>query len=200
MTHATISYYDGNVYLESDGNPIAIEIYYKGKISGSSSMPSGFLIFAKNGKIIIIRLEDKPFPEFLFKYSGALKIKRAMVYGATERVAASISWVDHRWRYMKDHKWDLATSSWEKYSAEDVVLGSKVASNAISKIKTKIITNNIKSTSGNLVLKNGTPYYGDVHFHSDGYFMTGSVLTKDSKRLYIKKGIRIKARRTRNNG
>ena len=188
MTSGTISYYDGNVYLESDGNPYAIDITYKGKIKGESKMPDGFLVQEKNNRILILRISDKQFPELLLSYNGNFKVLRADLYSETSRVTASLNANIHYPNRMSDN-WNQLNSKWQEYG------DSYFYGDPTTRKRTDIVTNNLKSTSGNLATKNGEEYYGDVHFHSEGYFMTGGVHTKDSVRLYHKNKKRIVKRK-----
>tara|TARA_Y100000590_G_C15738963_1_gene1019560 strand:- start:896 stop:1501 length:606 start_codon:yes stop_codon:yes gene_type:complete len=188
MTSGTISYYDGNIYLESDGNPYAVDITYKGKIKGESMLPDGFLIQEKNNRIFILRLSDKEFPNLLFSYNGNFKILKADLYSKTSRVTASLSANINEYNKITD-SWSQLNSKWEEYG------DSYYYGDSVTRKRTDIITNNLKSVSGNLVDKNGEEYYGDVHFHSEGYFMTGGVHTKDSVRLYHKNKKRIVKRK-----
>ena len=145
MTNAKITYNDGQVHLECDGNPLAIMIHYEGLIEATSNLPEGFIIKESKKRIIILRLSTK---------------------------------TDQFYR-IKD-KWNELNSTWSEY-------GSYYGYLSTAKRKTDIVTNNLKATSGNLFLKDGTIYYGDVHFHSDGTFMTGGVHNEDSQTLYRKK-------------
>ena len=194
MTHATLKYYDGNVYLETDGNPVAVEITYKGDFSGESNLPNGFLITGNKGKLLIVRITNQPFPESLFSYSGGFMVEKVVLYDATSRLTASIEQLPHTWRSMSKSTdtWALSTSVWQTYAGNSY---SGVNNFAVNKKGANIITKNIKSTSGNLVLKDGTAYDGDAHYNSAGYFMTGASYSEDSVRLYRKNGIRINKRR-----
>ena len=55
MTKAKITYFDGKVYLECDGNPLAIKISYEGIFNAKSLLPNGFIIQEKNQTIIILK-------------------------------------------------------------------------------------------------------------------------------------------------
>tara|TARA_R100000664_G_C2757384_1_gene145601 strand:- start:2040 stop:2618 length:579 start_codon:yes stop_codon:yes gene_type:complete len=183
MTSATITYNDGAVYLECDGNPLVIKISYEGKISAESALPSGFIIQEKNNVMLIIRMVDVQFPEHLFNYVGSFKIKRADLYNKEMRITANFKTNTHYFYKIRDN-WEQMNSQWSEYY-EGYEYGQS------EKRRTDIVTNNLESKSGSLVLKDGTPYYGDVHFHSNGRFMTGAKHNKDSKLLYKKKKKRI---------
>ena len=195
MTHATLTYYDGNVYLKTDGNPLAVEIDYKGLFNGESSLPNGFILTGNKGKILIIRMVDQQFPESLFSYLGEFSPKKVVLYQKDFKLTGKIDTPDYRWAYMSKstNNWNLETSYWQSFRQTST--GNFDDNVPIGKNKTNIITNNIKSVSGNLVTRDGKPYYGDVHYHSAGYFMTGGTHSEDSVRLYRKNGIRIKRRR-----
>ena len=188
MTTGKISYYDGNVYFEADGNPYAIDIIYKGKINAESMLPNGFLIQEKNNRILILRMSHAQMPELLFTYTGEFRIRKADLYTENSRINASLDTNLHYPNRLSDN-WVQLNSTWGEYSDEYAY------GDPLNKKRTDIVTNNIESTSGALVLKDGTPYLGGVHFHSEGYFMTGSHHTKDSVRLYHKNKKRIVKRK-----
>ena len=179
MTTAKITYNDGQVRLECDGNPLAIMIHYEGIIQATSNLPQGFIIKETKNRIMILRLSDQPFPEVLFEYEGSFKIIRSDLYNNRNRITALSTKKTDQYYRIKD-KYTELNSKWVEY-------GDTYTYGDIGKRKTDIVTNNLRTTSGNLFLKNGTAYYGDVHFHSDGTFMTGGVHNEDSQILYRKK-------------
>jgi len=179
MTTAKITYNDGQVRLESDGNPLAIMIHYEGIIQATSNLPQGFIIKESKKRIMILRLSEQPFPEVLFEYEGRFKIIRSDLYNNRNRITALSTKKTDQYYRIKD-KYTELNSKWTEY-------GDTYTYGDIGKRKTDIVTNNLRTTSGNLFLKDGTAYYGDVHFHSDGTFMTGGVHNEDSQILYRKK-------------
>ena len=179
MTTAKITYNDGQVHLECDGNPLAIMIHYEGIIQATSNLPQGFIIKETKNRIMILRLSEQPFPEVLFEYEGRFKIIRSDLYNNRNRITALSTKKTDQYYRIKD-KYTELNSKWVEY-------GDTYTYGDISKRKTDIVTNNLRTTSGNLFLKDGTAYYGDVHFHSDGTFMTGGVHNEDSQILYRKK-------------
>ena len=179
MTTAKITYNDGQVRLECDGNPLAIMIHYEGIIQATSNLPQGFIIKETKNRIMILRLSEQPFPEVLFEYEGRFKIIRSDLYNNRNRITALSTKKTDQYYRIKD-KYTELNSKWVEY-------GDTYTYGDISKRKTDIVTNNLRTTSGNLFLKDGTAYYGDVHFHSDGTFMTGGVHNEDSQILYRKK-------------
>ena len=179
MTKAKITYIDGKVHLECDGNPLAIKINYEGVIEAKSLLPNGFIIQEKNQTIIILRLVNTQFPEALFEYKGNFKIKRSDLYDRRNRITALSTTKTDQFYRIKD-TWNQLNSKWNEYSSHYRYLETY-------KRRTNIVTNNLKSTSGNLFLKDGATYTGDVHFHSGGTFMTGAEHSEDSQKLYRKK-------------
>ena len=179
MTTAKITYNDGQVRLECDGNPLAIMIHYEGIIQATSNLPQGFIIKETKNRIMILRLSNQPFPKVLFEYEGRFKIIRSDLYNNRNRITALSTKKTYQYYRIKDKYTDL-NSKWVEY-------GDTYTYGDISKRKTDIVTNNLRATSGNLFLKDGTAYYGDVHFHSDGTFMTGGAHNEDSQILYRKK-------------
>ena len=179
MTNAKITYNDGQVHLECDGNPLAIMIHYEGLIEATSNLPDGFIIKESKKRIMILRLSNKTFPDTLFTYKGRFKIIRSDLYNNRNRITALSTTKTDQFYRIKD-KWSELNSTWSEY-------GSYYGYLSTGKRKTDIVTNNLKATSGNLFLKDGSSYYGDVHFHSDGTFMTGGVHSEDSQKLYRKK-------------
>ena len=183
MTTATISYNDGKVYLECDGNPVVITIDYEGVVEATSMLPNGFIIQEKNNRIIIIRLVADQFPELLFEYKGSFKIKKTDLYNNTIRITALSKTKTHQFYRIQDN-WNQLNSSWSEYY-DDYYFGQ------IRTRKTNIVTKGLSSTSGGLALKDGTAYYGDVHLHSNGIFMTGGEHNEDSEMLYKKRRKRL---------
>ena len=138
-----------------------------------------FIIKETKNRIMILRLSDQPFPEVLFEYEGRFKIIKSDLYNNRNRITALSTKKTDQYYRIKD-KYTELNSKWVEY-------GDTYTYGDISKRKTDIVTNNLRTTSGNLFLKDGTAYYGDIHFHSDGTFMTGGVHNEDSQRLYRKK-------------
>ena len=194
MINSTIKCYGGNVSLETSDEILAVEIFYKGKFQGNLTTPDGFLAFQKYGRIIIIKVINREFPESLFKYSGIFDIKRVLVYTATEKYPATIERIDHRFGKLTEVTYSSLTTEWERLS-EPHVYENKTPYISRATNKSNIITQGIKSVSGKLCLSDGTPYYGDVHLHSSVRFMTGKTYTKDSKRLYANQNLNIKRRK-----
>ena len=196
MTHATLKIYGGSVYLETDGNPLVVEIRYKGVFKGESNLPNGFIMTGNKGKILIIRMVSQPFPEDLFSYSGGFNAKRVVLYENNLKLTGKIEVATNRWGTLLEdtNTWNSETTNWQNY-ADSRYYSQEIGPPRLNKKHSYIVTNNIKSVSGNLVTKDGEPYYGDVHYHSDGYFMTGVSYSEDSARLYTKNGIRINNRR-----
>jgi len=196
MTNATLEVYDGGVSLKVNGNPVVVEILYKGRFEGKSVLPNGFVFIGNKGRILILRTVDQQFPELLFTYKGEFSPIKSSLYEKDLRITAKINVPNYKWQYQSksENTWNLETSTWQSYrnnfNQEVEPIQRKVDGGFAD-----IVTNNIKSVSGNLVTKDGEPYYGDVHFHSGGYFMTGGVHNEDSVRLYRKNGIRITRRR-----
>lgn len=183
MTTAKITYNDGKVHLECDGEPLAITIEYDGIIEAKSLLPNGFIIQEKRNKIMILRLCKKKFPKILFEYVGRFRIKKTDLYDINNKITALSTKKTDQFYRIKDN-WEELNSNWGVYS--DLYYHKGDRTSALFS-KTDIVTNNLKSTSGNLFLKDGTAYYGDVHLHSNGTFMTGGEHNEDSKILYKKK-------------
>tara|TARA_R100001594_G_scaffold24520_1_gene48057 strand:+ start:5221 stop:5832 length:612 start_codon:yes stop_codon:yes gene_type:complete len=194
MTTAEITYNDGGVYLQCDGNPFVIMIRYEGVIDAESVLPNGFLIQEKNNIMAIIRLTTQEFPEHLFNYTGNFKIKKADLYDTQIKITATFKTNTHHFYRLRDN-WDQLNSEWDSYTSDydyfPEIISNEGQSKSFSANKTDIVTNNLQSTSGKLSLKDGTPYYGDIHFHSNGMFMTGAKHTEDSEVLYKRKKKRI---------
>ena len=200
MTYATLKIYDGNVFLETDGNPSVVEITYKGKFDAKSNLPDGFIQMAGKERLLILRLSDKEFPENLFSYNGYFEAEKVVLYKDKTRLTGNIEVPDSRWNYLSkstspENFWNISNGFWQNYSDYRHYGGVEAIERKLNGRFTDIVTNSIKSVSGNLVTKDGEPYYGDVHYHSAGYFMTGGVHNEDSVRLYTKNRIRITRRR-----
>ena len=67
----------GDVFIESSGNPSAIDIYYEGVINAESDLPEGFFATEANNRIIIIRFSNKEIEGPLFSYIGDFILNRA---------------------------------------------------------------------------------------------------------------------------
>ena len=196
MTHATLKTSSGNVTLITDGNPLAVEITYKGRFGGISDMPNGFIVTGGRGKVLIIRMVDQQFPEKLFSYSGEFQAKKVVLYEKKIKLTGKVEVITNRWQTLlaDTNTWGSETSTWRSYNNNKRYIQDNDIYNTV-RGTSNIITNNIRSASGNLATKDGEPYYGDAHYHSAGYFMTGAVYSEDSAKLYRKKGIRIKRRK-----
>ena len=112
------------------------------------------------------------------------------------KLTGKVEVITNRWQTLlaDTNTWGSETSTWRSYSDNKTYIQDNDLPN-LSRKHSNIMTNNIKVASGNLATKDGEPYYGDVHYHSDGYFMTGVSYSEDSARLYTKNGIRINNRR-----
>ena len=177
MTTGKIDYRNGEVTYESDGNPFVIDIFYEGKIKALSNLGDKFLITEKKNRIFILRLANVEFPEKLFTYNGKFKINKVFMYEENLKVTAEVTSLIHHYDKLNANYTNLH-NEWNDYQDE-----YRYGEDVFRK-KTDIVTNNLKTVSGNLVLADGTQYIGDVHFHSEGYFMTGAEHNEDSVRLY----------------
>ena len=65
ITQAKISYYSGELYLKTNGNPLLVDISYKGKIVAESNMPDGCIVLEKSNRIIIMRFNSNQMPELI---------------------------------------------------------------------------------------------------------------------------------------
>ena len=197
MTHATLKTYNGNVTLTTDGNPLVVEITYKGSFGGISDLPNGFILTGGRGKILIIRMVDQEFPENLFSYSGSFLAKKVVLYEKKVKLTGKVEVITNRWQTLlaETNTWEAEGGTWQNYGDNRIAGKHNDLPKPPRTQISNIMTNNIKSVSGNLITKDGEPYYGDVHYHSAGYFMTGGTHSEDSVRLYRKNRIRIKRRR-----
>ena len=189
ITQAKISYYDGDLCLRTNGNPILVDISYKGKIVAESNMPDGFIVLEKSNRIIIMRFNNNQMPEHIFSYIGDFKIKIAKVYGKSGAgVVSEIDTLSHKWANMAgaNDSWGSLTSTWESYSENGKFsmkpIGSrrKLGRKRINSKKSVIINNNLSSSMGKFYLPDGSIYNGNINYDSRGIFSTGSSKTKDS--------------------
>ena len=204
ITQAKIKYYDGSLYLETNGNPVLVDISYKGKISAESNMPDGFIVLEKPNRIIIMRFNQNQMPEHILDYVGTFRIQNATVYDSLNSIVpAEIEALNHQWKNMsKDgNTWGDSTSVWEShYEYEIVELSEDRRHNPnLRKVMRKesvIINNNLHTDSmGKFYLPDGTPYEGDINYDSRGTFRTG--VSKDSSSVplnYNAKKIKIRRR------
>ena len=181
ITQAKISYYSGELYLKTNGNPLLVDISYKGKIVAESNMPDGCIVLEKSNRIIIMRFNSNQMPEHIFTYRGNFKIKVAKVYdGSGASVISEIDTLNHKWKNMAKVRdtWVLSTSTWKSYRENGLASGPLVGRpNAKTSI---IINNNLSSGMGKFYLPDGSVYTGNINYDSRGIFSTGSSKTKDS--------------------
>ena len=185
INEATISYYDGNVYLKTDINPAVVEINYKGTISAESQLPNGFLILGGNNKIIITRINKNTMPELLFSYIGKFEITTARAYSVDgSNMVASIDKLQHTYRATKD-TWSQLNSTWLDYRETGKSFSSGIQSYFG---KTKIINNGLHTRDmGRLYLPNGDKYEGYFNFDGRKIFTTGETMDANSIRLRMRK-------------
>ena len=184
ITQAKIKYYDGSLYLEANGNPVLVDISYKGKISAESNMPDGFIVLEKRNRIIIIRFNQNQMPEHIFSYDGTFKIKTARVYdGSGASILSEIDKLSHKWGHMikTNNTWSLSSSTWESHRENDSYINKNKRNRPMK--KSVIMNNNLSSSMGEFYLPDGSVYSGSINYDSRGFFKTGSSNTKDSVSL-----------------
>ncbi len=184
-----IKYQDGNVYLESDENPIAIDIKYKGNIMAESLLPQGFFMSGGGDRILIVRISNQETPKLLFKYFGSFQIIYAKVYGKDSSSISTLSTNLNDWVHM-DGEWSKSGSNWEEYS-DGYAYFPKPEETNLSTSKLDKVWNTIKK-SGSIILSpnigqldgvylKGVKYDGNVKYDSRGIFMTDDKKPLDLK-------------------
>ena len=130
--------------------------------------------------------ENPPAVEFLFKYKGRLKIKRALLFsigGSMEHL--SVKHKSHQ--YVSEN---LNTNSEDMGLLSEEMYNKKRLNVRKTKLKHNIISN--INNGGRFFKKDGTKYEGTVHRLLEGplalSYYSGGTHDKDSKLLYIKKG------------
>ena len=79
VSHATIYTEDGGVFLNVNGKPFSIEIFYNVTIYLESNLGAYFRVIYKGSKFTIINSFNRTFPEKLFSYEGTFDIKSCQV-------------------------------------------------------------------------------------------------------------------------
>ena len=171
-----IEYYDGNVYLKSDENPVAIDIKYKGLIYVECELPQGFAISENKGRILIVRISDTETPNLLFKYFGSFQIESVKVYSKNGGSRSSVSTNLHYWVQL-DKNWSTFSSNWQEY------LDQYFSGSSIDNLSEKMWTN-LRNTGKSIVRHttfgsnvegvylNGEKYTGEVIYDSRGFYTT----------------------------
>ena len=190
LTTATAKYYSGNLYIEKDGEAIAVDIHYIGIISGTSNLPQGYMIADNNERMLILRMTEDSMPEHILSYEGEFILKRVELYNVNnKKITASIETFSAKHNEISD-TWSQLNSNWVEYTGEHYYGQSYRGK------KSNIVQNNLTTDTGNLFLRDGTAYMGDYHLYSSGRAMSGKEYSEDSEVLYRKKRkIRIKKRK-----
>ena len=176
------SLYYGSGCCSVDGNLIAVEIVYKGKVHITDRSPATHQIIANNYKVIVFPVGEQTILTDLFDYVGEFGIKSVLGITSDKKVKdITIERQVHHPEYMYSNAEDMTLLSEEMNN--DYVYKHKVGQ---VRVDNDVIKN--QWSAGELYLKNGKPYTGYYHVHvSKNIAMTGKEHTDESKNLFIRK-------------
>ena len=174
---SSITLSDGELYLETSENPIAIDIRFKGLIVVESNLPEGFFISENNRRMIILRLCQAEMPKSLFRYNGTFEIQRARVYTEEKSSTATINVNLNTWERM-DKLYSGYNSEWKNYLEDRTFFGlddktykTSFVKRLLRGNKSVVINRNFGSNLKGFYL-NKEEYKGDVIYDSRGLFYT----------------------------
>ena len=129
--NSSLDYSYGEVSLESEQNPILVEIKYRGVIEAESSLPPGFVMSEKNKTIYVIRFVNEDMPNKLFKYNGDFYILQVKCYTKNNISFSSITTKVDIWENKNSIRdfWERHHLNWEDYdkvhSHNEHIIGNK---------------------------------------------------------------------------
>ena len=121
-SRTVITYGDGNVEIDTNGEIAAFEIDYTGAFKGVNSMGEGWSDFHNSNKLIIFSLAQSELGNLLFKYVGSLKIKKVKCVGWDLSVHfASIKDTDTNEWVKAQGNWGADARKYEEVEKKDFV-------------------------------------------------------------------------------
>ena len=175
----------GNGECEIQGvDIIYCELIVKYPIQIDDKSPDGFIIKAKNNKIIIAKFfkdKDNQLKE-MFNYVGELNIVRASVINKNGNVSHPLI------KRVMDYTELLNTKAEDMTTLSENLKSTHVHGGRISKMKLmQPYLEGLNTEHEHYYLQDGSTYSGSYHIHhDDGRYMTGRTHTDDSLDLYFK--------------
>ena len=175
----------GNGECEVQGEDIVYcELRVKYPIEIDDKSPDGFIIKAKNNKIIIAKFfkdKDNQLKE-MFNYVGELNIVSASVINKNGDVSHPVI------KRVMDYTELLNTKAEDMTTLSENLKSTHVHGGRISKMKLmQPYLENLATEHEHYYLQDGSTYSGSFHIHhEDGRYMTGRTHTEESLDLYFK--------------
>ena len=175
----------GNGECEIQGEDITYcELIVKYPIQIDDKSPDGFIIKAKNNKIIIAKFfkdKDNQLKE-MFNYVGELNIVRAAVINKNGDIEHPVI------KRVMDYTELLNTKAEDMTTLSENLKSTHVHGGRISKMKLmQPYLENLATEHEHYYLQDGSTYSGSFHIHhEDGRYMTGRTHTEESLDLYFK--------------
>ena len=175
----------GNGECEIQGNDIVYcELGVKYQIEIDDKSPDGFVIKAKNNKIIIAKLfkdKDNQLKE-MFNYVGELNIVRAAVINKNGDISHPLI------KRVMDYTELLNTKAEDMTTLSENLKATHIHGVRVSKMKLmQPYLENLTTEHEHYYLQDGSTYSGYYHIHhDDGRYMTGRTHTDESLDLYFK--------------
>ena len=175
----------GNGECEVQGEDIVYcELRVKYPIEIDDKSPDGFIIKAKNNKIIIAKFfkdKDNQLKE-MFNYVGELNIVSASVINKNGDVSHPVI------KRVMDYTELLNTNAEDMTTLSENLKSTHVHGGRISKMKLmQPYLENLATEHEHYYLQDGSTYSGSFHIHhEDGRYMTGRTHTEESLDLYFK--------------
>ena len=175
----------GNGECEIQGEDIVYcELRVKYPIEINDKSPDGFIIKAKNNKIIIVKFFQNKATQLkeMFSYIGELNIIRAAVLNKNgDREHPTI-------KKVMDYSELLATNAEDMTTLSENIRTTHVHGRRVTKMKLmQPYLENMTTEHDNFYLKDNSRYSGFFHIsHEDGRYFTGAAHTSESLPLYFK--------------
>ena len=175
----------GNGECEVQGEDIVYcELRVKYPIEIDDKSPDGFIIKAKNNKIIIAKFfkdKDNQLKE-MFNYVGELNIVSASVINKNGDVSHPVI------KRVMDYTELLNTNAEDMTTLSENLKSTHIHGGRVSKMKLlQPYLENLTTEHDNYYLQDGSTYSGSFHIHhEDGRYMTGRTHTEESLDLYFK--------------
>ena len=175
----------GNGECEVQGEDIIYcELIVKYPIQIDDKSPEGFIIKARNNKIIIAKFFQDSNAQLkeMFNYIGELKIVQAATINKNgDRESPTI-------KRVMDYTELLTTKAEDMTTLSENLKSTHIHGVRVSKMKLmQPYLENMTTSHEHYYLQDGSNYSGSYHIHhEDGRYMTGRTHTEDSLPLYFK--------------
>ena len=175
----------GNGECDVDATDIIYcELRVKYPIEIDDKSPDGFIINARNNKIIIAKLHPNMHGKLaaMFHYVGELNILSAALINTNGDIIRPTI------KRVMDYAELLTTKAEDMTNLSENLSSTYVHKKRVTKMKLlQPYVENLTTTSGNYYLKGGTSYSGAIHIsHEDGSYFTGGTHDDSSMPLYFR--------------